>query len=148
MGTYVFACLNDMFEFFRASQPEDAKLRVNHGYWGEKVQAADHAGVTEYSAARFRAAIEWHLSEECTGEPPSPDLLAAVKNEVLSEADDGEYAAKKAAIDFTFGGRQVFTDFWETNTSDYTYRFRWCCYALAWGIRQYDEARAGAQVEA
>lgn len=37
--------------------------------------------------------------------------------------------------------RFEFTDFWEMDCTEYIYHFIWCCYALAWGIQMYDEAK-------
>jgi hypothetical protein len=34
-----------------------------------------------------------------------------------------------------------FADFWECNSDEYTSRFIWCCYALSWGIKQYDATK-------
>ena len=39
MGTWTFARLPDMFEFFR-----DSKLRINCDYWAEKLQHGNHIG--------------------------------------------------------------------------------------------------------
>jgi hypothetical protein len=35
-----------------------------------------------------------------------------------------------------------FTDTWEWGLKDYDHWFLWACHAIAWGIRQYDKARA------
>jgi hypothetical protein len=35
----------------------------------------------------------------------------------------------------------VFEDFREVDCEEYTHRFLWCCYALAWGIEKYDAAK-------
>ena len=135
MGTYVFRRLEDMFEFFRGSR--NGELRPNFGYWAEKVEAADRDGITVYSADIFRARInEWMDENEF-----SAQAREAVKDFVLPHADDGEYAARKAAYDFSADGHD-FTDFQEANLSEYSYRFTWCCYALRWAIVQYDAARS------
>jgi hypothetical protein len=31
-----------------------------------------------------------------------------------------------------------FEDFYEADLTVYTYRFRFCCYALAWAVQRYD----------
>jgi hypothetical protein len=85
----------------------------------------------------------------------SPALRQEVSDQVLSCAViGGEFLARQAAQDFVSesfigdgGHRFRFTDFWEVNLHEYTYRFIWCCYAMVWGIRKYDEARANAQGE-
>jgi hypothetical protein len=35
----------------------------------------------------------------------------------------------------------AFSDFWEHDLTDFTNRYTWCCYALAWGVSQYDKAK-------
>ena len=57
MGAFVFARLEDMFEFFRGRPVDDKdKLYINLGYWGEKLEAVDPVedGIldTEYSHKR------------------------------------------------------------------------------------------------
>lgn len=134
MGCYVFARLDDMLVFFRSP-----RLKINPGYWAEKCEARDRDGITEYSPNTFKERIaEWLDDAEVSAE-----ARRLVGIEVLSRADDGESEARRAVNDFESDGFQ-FHDFWETNLHDYTYRFIWCCYALTWGIRQYDrESKKG-----
>ncbi len=137
MGSFVFSRLPDMFEFFR--QPpitEGAKLRINPQYWSEKCQAEDRSdGMERYSATKFREAIARYLE----GDEADASLREAVASDVLSHADDGEYEARRAVSEFTHEGKNPFQDFWEAGLHDYTHRFIWCCYALVWGIQQYDK---------
>jgi hypothetical protein len=41
MGTFVFSRIPDMFEFFRTDGEKGADLRINPGYWSEKLLAVD-----------------------------------------------------------------------------------------------------------
>lgn len=136
MGCYVFSRITDMLQFFRdngAGPP-----RINLGYWHEKVEAqARHDGVKEYREEKFREQVNhWLDMSEAT-----PEQRQAVELEVMCHADDGEARAMQAACDFEHDGFRL-TDFWEADCTDYTYRYIWCCYALVWGIRQYDAAKA------
>lgn len=148
MGTFVFMRMKDMFEFFRTEREykkkhHDSKLAINVGYWAEKVIAQDRDGVEKFSADMFRERIqEWLNSAEA-----SDDVREAVDDEVLSEADNGEYAAYHAAYHFEHDGFE-FTDFFEVNCKEYTHRFLWCCYALAWGIEKFDQSTADIEVTA
>lgn len=145
MGTYVFQRHEDMFEFFRRPQrflpphprSGDPVLRINLGYWSEKVQAEERReGVEQYSAEKFSARIkEWLDDAEA-----SDEIREAVEDEVLSSADDGEQEARRAVDEFDRHGFR-FQDFQEVDLTEYTYRFIWCCYALVWGIQKYDQAR-------
>jgi hypothetical protein len=127
MGTFVFARLADMFEFFRTDRG------INPPYWAEKVLAADRDGVTEYVADLFREAVQQRLDDA----EASPEVRKAVADEVLSEADDGEHSALHAAYHFERDGFR-FEDVSELHCRDYTYRFMWCCHALVWAIAKFD----------
>lgn len=150
MGCFVFSRLKDMFEFFR-TRPTDRgeKLFINEGYWSEKLEAVDRCGrpcdYKEFSSERFESMVnehvdewieEWELTEEQAAE-----LREEIKNEVLCASDDGEYRAHEVLRDFSFeqdGHKFEFSDTWEWDLREYTFRFIWCCYALSWAIKQYD----------
>lgn len=162
MGTYVFQRTQDMFGFFRKNGRLDG---INRRYWAEKIEAADNTGVTRHSHDEFMRQIndwvDWHAEGNKPGddEPEQlalwaeayAELRAEVESEVLS-ADSNEVRCFDAANDFEHAGdawqafhgpdaKFEFTDFWEVDTKEYTPRFLWCCYALAWGIEQYDAAK-------
>lgn len=146
MGTFVFSRLPDMFNFFRSDKYEQASaekrektLYVNHSYWAEKLEAVDRCdGVKRYTPETFEEQVRWWLKERKT----SKALWEAVKGEVLSCADDGEQAARQAAADFKFEGDYIFSDFWECDCTEYTSRYLWCCFAIVWGIQQFDKVKA------
>lgn len=168
MGCYVFCRLEDMFQFFRTDRrhQDGTGLKINRRYWSEKLQAVDGnrraAGAKEFSPAKFRAAV-WHdflnwirWRGQTFSKEQRRDLWEQIKEEVLSHEDD-EHAAYNAANDFRWraDGRPwfennarpqfEFVDFWDHDLTDYTHHFTWCCYALAWGIEQYDNAKAAAK---
>ncbi|NHQ93355.1 hypothetical protein [Janthinobacterium lividum] len=162
MGTYVFQRTQDMFGFFRKNGRLDG---IDRRYWAEKIEAADNTGVTRHSHDEFTRQINDWVDQQAEGDKPGDDepeqlalwaeayaeLRAEVESEVLS-ADSNEVRCFDAANDFTHAGdawkafhgldtKFEFTDFWEVDTKEYTPRFLWCCYALAWGIEQYDAAQ-------
>jgi len=162
MGTYVFQRTQDMFGFFRKNGHLDG---IDHRYWAEKIEAADRTGVEEHSHDEFTRQINDWVDQQAEGDKPGDDepeqltlwaaayaeLRAAVESEVLS-ADTNEVRCFDAANDFEHAGdawkafhgpdaKFEFTDFWEVDTKEYTPRFLWCCYALVWGIEQYDAAK-------
>jgi hypothetical protein len=166
MGTYVFQRTTDMFTFFRKRGRLDG---IDHRYWAEKVEASDRDGVQKFSFAKFQAMIrDWVTESEESSKPDDEDsealgkhamayaeLRAAIEDEVLG-ADDNGTRCYDAATDFRHDGdawkdfngkdaRFEFSDVWDGfdyATSEYTHRFYWCCYALAWGIEQYDLFKA------
>lgn len=148
MGCYVFRRLEDMFEFFRTDrlhQPDRGQtLFINPSYWAEKVEAEErNEGVKKYSADKFRRKIEEWTVEACKEVDVSDAerLRQEIDECVLCNADEGEQVAMGSAIGFEFEGNSVFQDFWEADLKEYTYRFIWCCYALAWGIQRYDQGK-------
>lgn len=166
MGTYVFTRLRDMFEFFRRSEKSDL-FRIDLRYWAEKVEAGDRCdGLKKFSFEKFEREIrDWVTRSEEESRPDEEEakdralhtaafaeLRVAVEDEVLS-CDSNDVRAYDAANDFEHRGeawqaffgdkaRFEFSDFWEVDTTEWTHRFVWCCFALAWGIKQYDESKA------
>lgn len=149
MGTYVFARLDDMFEFFRADQRSYDKMYINPGYWAEKLQAVDIRGSVgdyqEFSPERFTEYVQGDLEEwlrECSLDKEGERQLREAVGVVLESADCGKEEAFRTVCNFReeIGGQTfMFHDAWEWNVSEYTRRYLWCCYALVWAIRQYDE---------
>jgi hypothetical protein len=161
MGTYVFSRLRDMFEFFRTDRDSTwlkengLTLGINPSYWGEKLEANDkHAGFKKFSDEKFEAAIknyfvQWMRDNRYrTTKEERRELWESIEGDVLgADGDSGGYRKQCAANDFyhevnSAVGNFYFQDFWETNVEEYSSRFAWCCYALAWGIQQYDDAKA------
>jgi hypothetical protein len=148
MGTFVFQRTDDMFTFFRTSHPcqppEDRKLIINPGYWSQKLEAVERdEGFKQYSADKVREYFtEWMAENEA-----STELRKAIEDDILSCADEGPQAVHNAATDFEHDGENPFQDFWEVSMDVYTSRFLWCCYAIAWGIQQYDSVCAAKEMD-
>lgn len=130
MGTFVFMRVDDMFRFFRSDK---GKLDINPSYWAEECQTGKES-LEEYRPEIFRACIEAWMDEA----EFSMEARKAVAEEVLSCADYGEYEAIRAALDFEVDGQQGFPDFYECRLRDWTFQYLWICYAIVWGIQQYD----------
>lgn len=162
MGTFVFTRLRDMFEFFRterkyAPRRGARRLMVNHSYWSEKLVAPYASGAMEFSEALLRAYVNetrlgWIREARASGSlsrDERRDLWEEVDREVLDRLDDhGEQGAYLGLSEFRWRPRRTtcapefeFTDFWDHEFRQYTHAFLWCCFALAWGIEQYDRAK-------
>lgn len=156
MGTYVFRRLEDMFEFFRKHPSDKATLPISPSYWEEKTEAVDRSGdegrTREYSAEMFKASVREWVADMAAGmgEEERTELLEAIEFDVLDSAEYGEEVARKAVYDFEWKQKDefgelketdVFPDFQGQSFREFTYRYLWCCYALVWGIRQYDAAK-------
>lgn len=149
MGAFCFERTADMFEFFRTDRGS-----INTGYWSEKLVGVDRGRntVKEFCEEKFDRTIKeivlrWVRDNEYhTTREQRRDLWDAVMDEVIgAEADSGGDRKQIAANDFSHqvypGQKFYFTDIWEYDFTEYTYRFLWCCYALVWGIKQYDAAK-------
>jgi len=140
MGHYMFCRLDDMFEFFRGHKLEGDRYPINPGYWAEKVVAEDHAtGLEVFSPDKFREAVREYLRDA----EASRDVTRAVREDVLSSADEGRDYAMRSVYEFHRDGFS-FDDFSEQSCLDWSYRFAWCCHAIAWGVAKYDAAKAAA----
>jgi hypothetical protein len=148
MGSFVFARLPDMFEFFRGR----TGATVDRGYLAEKAVAADKSdGIRAFSSELFRAAVEDDFDQFVLDRELAKDeaaqLWEAIEDDVLS-CDTTEHDAVEAAMSFRWDGRssdkgrEVFCDFWERRLQEYTGRFVWCCYAIPWAISEYDSLPA------
>lgn len=161
MGHYVFSRLHDMLEFFRTDRQGQDRLYVNLSYWSEKLVAVDgtrrSGSAKEFSEEKFRRIVNeyrlrWMRERDLTKEQRR-ELWEAIDNDVLDHLDSygDNDGAMRAANNFSWttyygdrGRRKqwAFRDFWDHDFEDYTHRFRWCAFALAWGIRQYDALQA------
>lgn len=158
MGCFVFSRLADMFEFFRIGKNDWAA--INLGYWSEKLQAVDgnrdNGSAREFDEEKFNRVVTEYLvgwireNRYSATKDERRELWDAVMSNVIGADGDSDGHRKRiAAHDFShFVNNDVgdfyFRDFWEYDLMKFSYRFVWCCYALAWGIRMYDEVKGGA----
>jgi len=149
MGTWVFSRVEDMFTFFR-----DDKLRVNLSYWSEKLRngtvgGRDHCEVYdgEYYKANIIERLDGYGLEpekkakvieelNCLDFDDEYTIIASIRDFEVDLEDDGKYDDRSLRKKrYTFG----FQDVWEVSMKTYSYHFIWCCYAIVWGIQQYDK---------
>lgn len=152
MGTYVFTRLADMFEFFRTDQDraKPGELRINLGYWSEKLIAVDGGrrtgGVKEFSEEKFAGVIKDYFDRWLDGhdieEDAAEELREAVQDDIIEriEPQDESYSYRLAdEFRHDVDGKEFyFQDLRDYSFSEYTSHFVWCCYALSWGIAKYD----------
>ncbi len=150
MGCFVFRRLEDMLEFFRTDGGQ-----INPGYWSEKLLAVDGGRgggkCMEFSEDKFRKVInEYRLRwlreyRDTLSKEERRELWEAVDDDVLTLLDTRGEGVMHAAYNFSYevGGEGFeFDDLFEHGFREFTYHFIWCCYAIAWGIQQYDLAKA------
>lgn len=162
MGTYVFSRLTDMFEFFRTDRQhaKAGELKINPGYWSEKLVAVDggrrNGSATEFCEEKFATVINEYVAGWLDGrnvsEKDAEELREAVQDEIIDriEPQDENYSYRLGhEFHRDVGGQEFhFQDLWDHNFHDYTNHFVWCCYALAWGIQQYDDQKLAQQEQA
>lgn len=149
-GTYVFRRLDDMFEFFRTDREylerKGCQLAINPGYWGEKLQAtANFGGFCEFSESKFAERVREAFDEAAEDQPDEAkraECWEEIEERVLGA--ENEYEAHEALRDFEFESFSFYETF-EWDLTEYTFHFLWCCYAIAWGVKTYDEATAEVQ---
>jgi len=135
MGSYLFSRIKDMFCFFRNN-----KLEINPGYWSEKVFSESRFGngITKFSIEEFnehvlnstRSYLDLEENEKI------PNEIMQEISPLLSAED--EYECVNEMRNF-YSDKIRFDDFWEYDCQIFTYHFIWCCYAIVWGIQQYDK---------
>jgi hypothetical protein len=149
MGEYVFERIDDMFRFFRVgTNEEDGDISINDGYWAEKCIAEGiNSKIEEFSREEFKECV-WERFKVYFEETPDDDKeKAEVKEDIeylLSYTDDyGEEMLSHKIYDYSSpeGSRFNFDDFFEYRTTEYTYRFIWCLYAIVYAIKMYDEVK-------
>ena len=139
MGALVFSRLHDMFNFFRSND-----LKINPGYWAEKIQSASYQGKIEsYSefdtdeVKRFaQEYLDDFLEQNMLSELDKEELLEEFDSEILHSED--EYEIVEAIRNFDCHGFD-FEEFWEGYYRKYRYHYIWLCYAIVWGIKKFDE---------
>lgn len=149
MGHFVFCRTTDMFDFFRVANPraDKSKIYVNLGYWSEKLVAPSPDKAEEFVKEIFERKIMEYLiswireNKYKTTKESRRELWEDVVDSVIG-ADEARI--QFAAYDFSHfidGIDFCFYDLFEVHANRYTHRFTWCCYAIAWGIKQYDELK-------
>jgi len=131
MGSYTFSRIEDMFSFFR---DESDTWGINPGYWSEKLEAVCRTdGYKEFSWDAF---VE-NLMDYCD----TDEQKEFIRSE-LEYVESDEFGAVSFIREFdndNEAGVDI-SDFWECSHDVPATRFLWCCYALVWGIRKYDDA--------
>ncbi len=145
MGCNVFSRVEDMFEFFRRSG-----WQINPQYWQEKIEDGGRDKVLQFNPDLFRERILQDVAEVAEGmsQDDAEELKTDVEFEILDALDDGEQAAWAAVYRWNHD-RLDLTDFGEYARSfcEFTVHYIWRCYAIVWGIQQYDQLKAGQQAE-
>ena len=161
MGAYTFCRAHDMFTFFR--QRPGRIANINPHYWAEKLEATNcngqyvKHGAAEWSDELFKDEILGHCKSYFESREPDEDatdedkakfseMKADAMEDVESEifcCDDMEHAGASAAYGFHHKESGLkFYDLFESNFTEWSHGFLWCCYAITWAIEKYDQRPA------
>ena len=149
MGTWVFARLDDMFNFFTgkdASLKED--LNINPSYWSEKIIGKSRfgGGTSQDGCTKFNfdlwkknvidhIKINWNLTDD-----EYSDCIKKLEKDVFDMCNE-EYDSEcySSLLDFEY---QDYTfDDEMPDGYKYIHHFLWICYAIVWGILKYKETK-------
>ncbi len=133
MGTWVFARLEDMFEFFRTD-----KGSVNLSYWAEKLLNGAH-GTSSAGKVYDGDTYRTRLIDSLDGYSLTKAKRAAIIREMKRLDFNDEHWILHQINEFEHDGF-TFEDVWEIDMTVYSYHFTWCCYAIAWAIQKWDAA--------
>lgn len=168
-GTYTFSRETDMFGFFRQSNGVNVDYWAEKTAGGrDSVKAYEVAAAVrplieayrewgqdldrrefeyEQAAAIYKATPRehrWPFDRKGPMEPVKPPTVAELRQQLRDAVEDGEF-------EYEDGARRLLRA-WETagvvwsahewNLREYDYHFVWSCQAIAWGVRQYDAAKA------
>lgn len=162
MGAYVFSRIQDMFEFFR-----NKELGINPYYWSQKVEAVSKgSGINTFDSDLVMKSIKQRINSICHDieeyfdeyegdEYETAELFeAAFRDEVTEHFDDADMDEYRYISVIDGFKSEVIKDLefidsgeW-INGEAYSSRYLWCCYAMVWGIQQYDKERAKADYDA
>jgi len=144
MGDVIFSRHRDMFTFFRASHWRD---HIPLEYWSEKLQSINRRPsdlANEFCDKLAKSHVVSDFRQVYPrGTPNRMDIWQDIRCELLSEDFMSEDNALHAVMNFRDrNGEYPFEDFYEHDLTEPTYRFKWLCLAIRWGIWKYDLARA------
>lgn len=126
MGDYIFARLDDMFEFFRRND-----LAINYGYWQEKLKASSRFGAArnggweEYDGKSTAASV-WKYCRKGRTAAEFAELTEAIR-EAESESEF-----------FRIASDNDIPDAHDYLHSKPTFHIQWIMHAIVWGIQKYD----------
>lgn len=149
MGCFVFSRVEDMFKFFRGEEGE-----VNPCYWAEKLQAPEYndKSVMAWSTSKVKASVnrlinEWVESAEEDGF--DEEFIQEQKGKAIDliHSADNEYEFISSIYNFYADEDGISVDdfFCDSDFTDYTYHYLWCCYAIVHAINVYDQYKSAQE---
>jgi hypothetical protein len=137
--SFVFARIDDMFEFFR-SPVRGPVVRINPDYWAGKVTSSRDR-IQRYDHELFETRVKEAFVDAARHGGVPAGTGRALREQVLDEA---VYCDERYNRDLLYhfehdGFRFHDTDEWDFQ--DYDWWFLWALHGIVWGIAQYDASR-------
>jgi hypothetical protein len=171
MGTFVFSRDTDMFAFFRATRPGSINAdywaeklpggRDSAREYSEDALRVELAAILAEHEAEYSALVvryqekkatydalphgeRWPYAARGMREPVEPKPVEEIRELIADYDDDGRlgYEPDARTLLGELESAGVTSDTWELKLRKYTVFYLWCCYAIRWGIAEYDKARA------
>lgn len=150
-GDFMFRRLTDMFEFFRSA---DGEITINSGYWAEKLVAvAKSEGLKVFSPEMFDEQVKHHFDEYWVFESETDkeeawsylrDEYSGLNGSDFDGGPNGAHEAICAAMRYECPVTgQSFEEAYAWAVEEYGFHYLWCCHAIVWGIKRYDQHKAG-----
>ncbi|WP_417211995.1 hypothetical protein [Acinetobacter venetianus] len=132
MGSFVFERNTDMFAFFRGEG-------IKPHYWAEKVEAGKYK---QFSPEAAREALDKAFEYWKEDTEKDEEFIAEEKQQLDCINTDDEFEFHREIYDFSpnKGGVEL-NDFYESNLTELTYHYLWCCYAIVHAIKLYDQQK-------
>lgn len=137
MGTYVFQKTKDMFNFFRSDE-----LKIRPNYWHEKLQAKDlQCNTLVFDLDSWKELVKFHFEQiDCSYKEEKIKFLSDVSDESEARTCFSNYTDSDAWGQNFVGKEEEIYDLSVCDSYVYSHHFIWCCYAIVWAIKQYDES--------
>lgn len=157
MGTLVFQRMDDMFKFFRPESGSVDALRINPEYWAEKLQGANQSGrclAEEFDAGLIHRQIaraivsDFREHRHTWSKKTRAWIWDRARARIFTRVDENELmtAVRDFSCPVHMDGLDYYRFYTEgLRTHSLTHRFHWLCFAIVWGIHQYDQARYAAK---
>lgn len=148
MGTYTFARVQDMFDFFTG--------HINTDYWAEKEKTRTRHELKEHSASEFKQWIVqdfWDTSRDMDA-ADTKEWWAAIRSEVFdhgsfhdTEHHDGCMEALTDIERATSITKRHYEDVWECDWTNYPWHLEFCMASIVAGIRTYNAVKKAEFLE-
>lgn len=128
---YCFSRTKDMFSFFRRGG-DASELDPNFGYWAEKLTDPRSRNVRMFDYQAFEADVEKAL-KEISNEARVEEIREDLEFETNTQ---DEHSCREFLYRHAEFGDLAIDGQWE----DWTFRYAYACFAIVFGIREYERA--------